>query len=125
MRNNEPLPISEDEVNVQLCGEFKHKFIERGDSYLSYSTVQCDAPTVCLIIGRSDLARVAPPLMMRSLYNTLDECFVCEADIKDGYVEKLNWERDRKRIYEDLQNERRLRKLGEASNSKLPPGINK
>jgi CRP-like cAMP-binding protein len=95
------LTFTATELSNQIDIEIKRKLNELDYEYPAYATIVTEAPTTCLVISRLDLLRVSPTILIQNIFESLDECYVTEKEIKKEYIEKLEWETYKHGVVED------------------------
>jgi hypothetical protein len=66
------------------------------------------------VIGRIDFLRIAPPSLVRSLFELMDESYMSEEDIGMDYREQHEWNDFKEKVmkieYENVEKEKKQRK---------------
>lgn len=98
--------LPEDHLNETVDQEIKHRLGEAGYEYPSYTTALTEGPVKCLTISRLEFLRIAPPIMVRMMFELLFECYIPLEELEEELEEKMLWVRYRKDVARQIRIEK-------------------
>lgn len=108
---NDPLSAraAKGDVNGVLSGELRRHFIESGDEYASYQTVVCEQAVTCIVISRSEFLRIAPPGLVRELFDkNTDVCCADSDDVRLQYQMMREWNQYKRQVISDAHQDKKF-----------------